>query len=146
MRNAYSKRWGSWRMPASMFRFITYRDAFCLPPCGPMLPNQFPIGRIISWRNARRVRSEAAAQGSLAPGARATAGASRLCAPAVRRVNKMRGSARLMVAIALVLLQLSSAYSKSAALFNSDIEAQKHCPADVVVWVNLPTGIYHFKI
>jgi hypothetical protein len=23
--------------------------------------------------------------------------------------------------------------------------AQQHCPADTVVWVNLPSGIYHFK-
>lgn len=30
-------------------------------------------------------------------------------------------------------------------LFPTDQEAQKHCPADVVVWVNLPTGVYHFK-
>jgi hypothetical protein len=30
-------------------------------------------------------------------------------------------------------------------LFNIETEAQKHCPADVVVWVNTPSGIYHFK-
>ena len=26
-----------------------------------------------------------------------------------------------------------------------ETEAQQHCPADTVVWVNTPTGIYHFK-
>lgn len=29
--------------------------------------------------------------------------------------------------------------------FTTEQEAQKHCPSDVVVWLNLPTGIYHFK-
>ena len=31
------------------------------------------------------------------------------------------------------------------ALFQSEQEAQGHCPKDAVVWVNLPTGVYHFK-
>jgi len=35
--------------------------------------------------------------------------------------------------------------SQQPALFQGEQEAQKHCPADVVVWVNLPTGVYHFK-
>lgn len=30
-------------------------------------------------------------------------------------------------------------------LFPTEQEAQKHCPADTVVWVNLSTGVYHFK-
>jgi hypothetical protein len=29
--------------------------------------------------------------------------------------------------------------------FPSEQQAQQHCPADTVVWVNLPSGIYHFK-
>lgn len=29
--------------------------------------------------------------------------------------------------------------------FRSETAAQTHCPADHVVWLNLPTGIYHFK-
>ena len=29
--------------------------------------------------------------------------------------------------------------------FTTEQEAQKHCPTDVVVWANLPTGIYHFQ-
>jgi hypothetical protein len=29
--------------------------------------------------------------------------------------------------------------------FPSEQQAQQHCSADIVVWVNLPSGIYHFK-
>jgi hypothetical protein len=31
------------------------------------------------------------------------------------------------------------------ATFPSEEQAQQQCPADTVVWVNLPSGIYHFK-
>jgi hypothetical protein len=31
------------------------------------------------------------------------------------------------------------------ALFNTEGEAQAHCPKDVVVWLNVPSGIYHYK-
>lgn len=31
------------------------------------------------------------------------------------------------------------------AQFPTEQQAQQHCPKDVVVWVNLPTGVYHFK-
>lgn len=37
------------------------------------------------------------------------------------------------------------AFEGSVQLFSVETEAQKHCPADVVVWVNTPTGIYHLK-
>lgn len=30
-------------------------------------------------------------------------------------------------------------------LFSSEDEAQAHCPRDVVVWLNIPSGIYHYK-
>jgi hypothetical protein len=29
--------------------------------------------------------------------------------------------------------------------FSTEQQAQQHCPADVVVWLNLPSGVYHFK-
>lgn len=32
-----------------------------------------------------------------------------------------------------------------APLFQTEAQAQQHRPADTVVWVNLPTGVYHFK-
>ena len=31
------------------------------------------------------------------------------------------------------------------AEFTTDQQAQQHCPNDAVVWLNLPSGIYHFK-
>lgn len=30
-------------------------------------------------------------------------------------------------------------------LFTTESEAQAHCPKDVVVWLNIPSGIYHYK-
>lgn len=30
-------------------------------------------------------------------------------------------------------------------LFNTEGETQAHCPKDVVVWLNIPSGIYHYK-
>lgn len=33
----------------------------------------------------------------------------------------------------------------SITMFGDEGAAQRHCPADQVVWLNLPTGIYHEK-
>ena len=30
-------------------------------------------------------------------------------------------------------------------LFDTESAAQTHCPNDVVVWLNIPSGIYHYK-
>ena len=30
-------------------------------------------------------------------------------------------------------------------MFSNEDAAQKHCPSDVVVWLNIPTGVFHFK-
>ena len=37
------------------------------------------------------------------------------------------------------------ALSQTIQLFPTETEAQKHCPADVVVWVNTPSRIYHYS-
>jgi len=53
-----------------------------------------------------------------------------------------------MKTIFFALLLLSSLISTpSFALdqYQSEQAAQKHCPADVVVWLNLPTGVFHYK-
>ena len=47
--------------------------------------------------------------------------------------------------LALATLPLLAAAYQMAARFTTEREAQQHCPADTVVWVNLPTGVYHFK-
>jgi hypothetical protein len=49
-----------------------------------------------------------------------------------------------------VLLLVSSTVAiaedlAAARLFATEIEAKKHCPADIVVWVNTLTGVYHFQ-
>lgn len=38
-----------------------------------------------------------------------------------------------------------SAVATSLSLFDSEAAAQRHCPRDEVVWLNLPSGIYHEK-
>lgn len=30
-------------------------------------------------------------------------------------------------------------------IFDAEGAAQAHCPRDVVVWLNIPSGIYHYK-
>ena len=40
---------------------------------------------------------------------------------------------------------LAPALAENPQLFATEIEAQRHCPADIVVWINTSTGIYHFK-
>jgi hypothetical protein len=57
---------------------------------------------------------------------------------------------RIFRALALlVFLGLTPLYAVAAdaglALFQTEQTAQEHCPSDTVVWLNLPTGIYHFK-
>lgn len=58
---------------------------------------------------------------------------------------------RLLSILALVLLLMAGggalALSPSAPLtdFPTEEQAHQHCPADTVVWLNLPTGIYHLR-
>lgn len=51
-------------------------------------------------------------------------------------------------AVALTLLLLVSPLAlarEPLTLYPSEQQAQQHCPADIVVWLNTPTGIYHFR-
>jgi hypothetical protein len=56
---------------------------------------------------------------------------------------------RFLLAAALAFLPLdpSLAQRPTAPLqeFPTEQQAQSHCPDEVVVWLNLPTGIYHFS-
>jgi hypothetical protein len=59
---------------------------------------------------------------------------------------------RRRVVIALVVLTVLLpltvfALSPSAPLLNfpTEQQAQHHCPSDTVVWLNLPSGIYHYR-
>jgi hypothetical protein len=52
------------------------------------------------------------------------------------------------VRLLVVLLLLGIAPVADAAappVFSTEQAAQQHCPKDTVVWLNLPSGIYHFK-
>lgn len=53
-------------------------------------------------------------------------------------------ASRLLIVLALLLAHLAVA-AQLPATFTSEQEAQRHCPADVVVWLNLPSGVYHFR-
>lgn len=55
----------------------------------------------------------------------------------------------LLVSTTLAILLLAGAPAIEAAnslsLYTSADQAQQHCPHDTVVWLNLPTRVYHFK-
>ena len=57
--------------------------------------------------------------------------------------------ARFLALIAAVLftggVALADVSQSSLTLFSNEQDAQKHCVEDQVVWLNLPTGVYHFK-
>lgn len=40
---------------------------------------------------------------------------------------------------------ITPSYADGLTLFSTEVSAQNHCPNDVVVWLNLPTGIWHQK-
>jgi hypothetical protein len=50
-----------------------------------------------------------------------------------------------LVAILLFGGQALSFEANAPPLFNTEQQAQQHCLADVVVWLNIPSGVYHFK-
>jgi hypothetical protein len=54
---------------------------------------------------------------------------------------------RLAIICALLAPAVGLAQRPTAPLqeFPTEQQAQAHCPSDIVVWLNLPTGIYHFQ-
>ncbi len=55
--------------------------------------------------------------------------------------------ALVLLSSTTVLAAPSPALVASATLsyFTTEASAQEHCPRDVVVWLNVPSGIYHYK-
>ena len=49
------------------------------------------------------------------------------------------------LAMLLLLFGLLSNSAFALDEFPTESAAQQHCPTDIVVWLNLPTGIFHFK-
>ena len=52
---------------------------------------------------------------------------------------------KLLVSATLIIGSTLAAVSAPLVLFSTEEQAQQHCPSDVVVWLNLPTHIYHWK-
>lgn len=44
-----------------------------------------------------------------------------------------------------LLLGIFSIQAFALDQFQSERAAQQHCPTDTVVWLNIPTGVFHFK-
>jgi hypothetical protein len=55
----------------------------------------------------------------------------------------MRPLRRFLVGLLLGLALAFPAFGLET--FTSEAQAQQHCPADTVVWLNLPTMIWHYK-
>jgi hypothetical protein len=53
----------------------------------------------------------------------------------------------VLAVVALLLPGVAVALSPTTPLTNfpTEAQAQQHCSADTIVWLNLPTGIYHAK-
>jgi hypothetical protein len=50
-----------------------------------------------------------------------------------------------LLIVATLLVGLIFPATASFTLFSAEDQAQQYCPSDVVVWLNLPTRIYHWK-
>jgi len=46
---------------------------------------------------------------------------------------------------AAILLAVDAALGQGMQTFTSEQAAQRHCPADTVVWLNTSSANYHFK-
>jgi len=55
----------------------------------------------------------------------------------------MRSIARFLAGL-VVGISLAAA-AVGLATFSDESVAKRHCPADTVVWLNLPTMIWHYK-
>jgi hypothetical protein len=53
--------------------------------------------------------------------------------------------ARVFVVALLLGMPGIAVSAEPLPLFSSEQKAQQHCPSDIVVWLNLPSGIYHLK-
>jgi hypothetical protein len=51
----------------------------------------------------------------------------------------------MRVVFALIAACLLAAPAFALDQFKTEVEAKQHCPADTVVWLNLPTMIWHYK-
>ena len=45
----------------------------------------------------------------------------------------------------VAVMQSAAVAQALPPLFSTESAAQSHCPHDTVVWLNIPSGIYHYK-
>ena len=62
-----------------------------------------------------------------------------------RLVSKTGLLTVIVLAFFLLIPQSGASRSEPAQHFQTEQQAQRHCPHDTVVWVNTKTGVYHFK-
>ena len=55
----------------------------------------------------------------------------------------MRGVFRLFAGLILGLTLSIPAFGLET--FSQEVQAKQHCPADTVIWLNLPMMIWHYK-
>lgn len=55
----------------------------------------------------------------------------------------MRALPKFLAGLVIALTVASSAFALDT--FTEEAKAQQHCPKDIVVWLNLPTMIWHYK-
>ena len=54
--------------------------------------------------------------------------------------------ALFVIAVGLASVELSvPLLAADLPIFATESQAQAHCPSDEVVWLNLPSGIYHIR-
>ncbi len=51
----------------------------------------------------------------------------------------------LFIALFSMCVFIPPSYAGGLTLFSEEISAKNHCQNDEVVWLNLPTGIWHTK-
>lgn len=57
----------------------------------------------------------------------------------------IRFIAAYLVAVLLLLSPMSAAPRETPWLFSTEAAAQRHCPRDIIVWLNTASGVYHEK-
>jgi hypothetical protein len=50
-----------------------------------------------------------------------------------------------LICVVFIFISPVFADSTGLVLFPTEYQAQDHCPRDTVVWLNTPSGIYHYK-
>ena len=58
---------------------------------------------------------------------------------------KAQTPARLAALVLAIGFAIFSPRAHALEMFQTESQAQQHCPSDTVVWLNLPTMIWHYS-